>query len=374
MTYLLDGRALQDRSSMRGIGTYARGLLQGFHDVGVADQIELLLRKDLPEPPAALTHGARISKDHLLATKRRIQPLVDPFTVSLALRRTQPSLYHGLEYAQPLSAKCPVVITVHDLIPFVTDAYPWLRRERVLALRLLRRADALIADSRWTADDLIRVAKARPERIHVVPLGVSQNAHSAQKDDVRALRTKHGLRRPYILTVGSFDPRKRIGDTVKVVAALRRDHDLDVVIVGDQGKFAKPVADAIRSAGLDANAHVLGYVPGPDLAALYAGCACLLFTSSYEGFGLPPLEAMQAGAPVAMYGNSSLTEVAGDAAMVAPDGDSVALVHAISALLSDDAERRQRVAAGKNWASSFTWEQTARQTLDVYEHVLAKPS
>jgi alpha-1,3-rhamnosyl/mannosyltransferase len=267
------------------------------------------------------------------------------------------------------------VITVHDLIPFVLpDLYPWLRRERLLALRQLRYADALLADSEATAHDLARIANVSGERIHVVPLGVSSEEEQAGADDVARVRAKYGLTKPFLLAVGAFDPRKRIEHVVAVTRRVRAHHDVDLVIVGQQGNFAGKVDQTIRSAGLRPYAKVLGFVPSDDLRALYAGCACLMFTSEYEGFGLPPLEAMAAGAPVAMYNNSSLREVAGDAAILARDGDKDELAAKIVNLLEDDAERVARTERGLHWVKGFTWRKTAEGTLAVYEQVLATKS
>jgi glycosyltransferase involved in cell wall biosynthesis len=371
MTYLIDARPLQDASSKRGIGTYVRGLLNGFRELGVDSHIELLLRHG-EQPPELETLDSRVSKFRVIKMKRRIQPVVDPFYVAAALRSIKPTLYHGTEYAQPIVSPCPVVITVHDLIPFVLpDLYPWLRRERLLALRLLRYADALIADSEATAHDLTRIAKVKGGRIHVVPLGVNGEREPVNGDQIAAMRRKYGLTKPFLLAVGSFDPRKRIEHLVEIARRIRANRDVELVIVGQQGAFAAKVDKTIHYAGLRPHAHVLGYVSSEDLRALYAACACLVFTSEYEGFGLPPLEAMAAGAPVAMYNNSSLREVAGDAAILARDGDKDELAAKIENLLDNESERFLRTERGYKWIQNFTWRKTAEGTLAVYEQVLA---
>lgn len=367
MRHLLDGRALQDASSVRGIGTYARGLLSGLAEAGAAASLELLLSSGDRVPDELAAQGIRAARLTLPSLSRRLQPLADPFLVAGALSRLRPALYHGLEYGQPLRARMPVVITVHDLIPFVMpEAYPWMRRERLLGLRLLRRADAILADSASTARDVETLARVRPERITVVHPGVDGAFRPAPAGAVAATRDRHRLGGPYLLAVGTFDPRKRIGLLTEVVARLRRDHEVELVIVGDQGSFGPAVVAAVAGAGLTAHTRLLGHVPVDELLALYTGTACLLFTSAYEGFGLPPLEAMACGAPVAMFGNSSLPEVAGPAAILLPDGGAAAMAAAVAALLTDESERRRRSEGGPPWASGFTWARAARQTLAVY--------
>jgi glycosyltransferase involved in cell wall biosynthesis len=371
MTYLLDARALQDESSKRGIGTYVRGLLDGFRELDVDSHVELLLRRG-ELPPELETLSSRVAKVRLLKMKRRIRPVIDPFYIAAALRSIRPTLFHSPEYAQPIVSPCPVVITVHDLIPFVLpNLYPWLRRERLLALRQLRYADALLADSEATAHDLARIAKVNGARIHVVPLGVKGEQEPVTGDQIARMRRKHGLTKPFLLAVGSFDPRKRIEHVVEITRRVRANRDVELVIVGQQGRFAAKVDETIHLAGLRPYAHVLGFVSSEDLRSLYASCACLLFTSQYEGFGLPPLEAMAAGAPVAMYDNSSLREVAGDAAILARDGDKDELAAKIVNLLDDDSERLVRTERGYRWVQNFSWRKTAEGTLAVYEQVLA---
>ena len=369
MTYLIDARALQDESRMRGIGSYVRGLLSSYAEMGVSDEIELLLRGRAGVPPEAEQFSYRIAAPRLPKTKRRIQPVVDPFTVSLALRKARPSLYHSPDYAQPLVARCPVVITVHDLIPFILTDYPWLRRERLLALRQLRHADALLADSQSTANDLVTVAGVPGDKIEVIPLGVHLPREAVSTDEIARTLERYALKSGFLLAVGAFDPRKRIGDLLETFARVRAAHDVELIIVGEQGKFAEPIKNEITRRSLASHVRMPGYVSSKELASLYASCGCLLFTSAYEGFGLPPLEAMAAGAPVAMYDNSSLREIAGDAAIVAADGRPQELAAKVSALLGDPAEQEWRRRAGRKWAANFTWRRTAEATFAVYQRL-----
>jgi glycosyltransferase involved in cell wall biosynthesis len=358
---LVDGRALQDRSSVRGIGTYVRGLCEGLAGLGVHP--DLLLRAGAPPPPEMQRWGLR-EAGRIPVLKRRLQPVADHLLVMLALRRLRPSLYHAVEWAQPLRAPMPVVVTVHDLIPFLYPRlYPWMRRERLAALHLLRRADAVVAVSRCTADDTVRLARVDPARITVVPHGVAADFAAAGEAEVEAVRARLGLRGPYLLSVGTLDPRKRV--ELLMEAAARLD-GLTLVVAGDQGSYAATVAAAAARCGVAARTAVTGHLPLRDLVALYSGAACLLFTSAYEGFGLPLLEAMACAAPVVAFRNSALGEVGGGAAVLVDDGDTAAMAAAARRLLDDPGERAERVAAGREWAAGFTWEATARRTLEVY--------
>ncbi|HEV7677186.1 MAG TPA: glycosyltransferase family 1 protein [Candidatus Dormibacteraeota bacterium] len=373
--YLLDGRALQDRSSTRGIGTYLRGLLDGFASAGVDGDVSLLLRAGQPLPED-LGRWRAEPGPRLPVLKRRIQPVADPFLVARALRSARPRVYHAVEYAQPIARPrgTRIVVTVHDLIPFLFPAdYPWMRRERLLALGLLRRAGAVITPSAATAADTARLAQVDPARITVVPHGVDAVYSPAPAGTVAELRTHLGLgpEEPYLLSVGVFDPRKRLGLLLDAAARLSRDHPgLRLVIAGDQGDYTAPVRAAVDAAGLADRALLCGYVPSAWMPALYTGATCLLFTSAYEGFGLPVLEAMACDCPVAACANSALPEVGGDAALMVPEAGeatmAAAMARLVAPLIDDRVERARRGELGRLHAAGFTWERAARATLAVY--------
>jgi alpha-1,3-rhamnosyl/mannosyltransferase len=368
--YLLDGRSLQDGSAVRGIGTYLRGLLTGFEAEGRVDDVGLLLERGAVLPDAVSRDGFAAHPARLRPLNRHVRPLLDPFQIGGALWRQPPVLYHAIEYGQPILPMVPVVVTIHDLVPFVMPSeYPWMRRERALPMRQFRRAEAVIAVSQSTAADAQRIAGVDPGRITVIPEGVRMAVPlpEAQLNDVR-----RSLRLParFVLAVSTFDPRKRIDLLTNVVRRLRANHDIGLVIAGFQGNFAPAVDTAITTAGIGDVTRVLGHVSDAELAALYQTTECLLFTSSYEGFGLPALEAMAAGAAVAVFDNSSLPEVVGGAGLVVPDGDAVAMAEAVSGLLSDPRERRRRAAMGRERAAGFGWDRAARATLAVYAAVL----
>jgi glycosyltransferase involved in cell wall biosynthesis len=311
-----------------------------------------------------LGEGARIP-----VLKRRIQPVADHLLVMRALRRLRPSLYHAVEWAQPLRAPVPVVVTVHDLIPFLYPRlYPWMRRERLAALRLLRRADAVIAVSACTAADTVRLAGVAPGRVTVVPHGVSAGFSPASAAEVDSVRDRLGIGGGYVLSVGTFDPRKRVDMLMRTAARLE---GLTLVVAGDQGTYAGAVRAAAEDTGIAGRTIVTGHVPLADLVALYTGARCLLFTSAYEGFGLPLLESMACATPVVAFRNSALGDVGGDAALLVEDGDIEAMATAARRLIENGAERAHRVEAGLRWASGFTWEATARRTLDVYRGLVA---
>lgn len=368
--YLIDGRALTGRSGVRGIGMYLRGLLSGFAELGVSERISLLLSRG-ERPPAVIRAGGPTAGPALPVLKRRLQPLADPLLLGCLLRRSPAAVYHSIEWAQPLPAPLPVVITVHDLIPFLFPRqYPWMRRERLLALRLLRRADAVITPSAATARDVERLGHVDPARITVVHHGVDERFHTGFRANASGdAEVSPVAGRPFLLAVGVFDPRKRFDLLLEVLARVRRDHPVQLVVAGSQGAFGPAVQAAVRRGGLEPHVRLAGFVSDAELIELYGSAACLVFTSAYEGFGLPVLEAMAAGCPVVAFDNSAMPEVGGEAALLAPDGDAAAMASLVSELLAEPgaiSERRERSRAR---ARTFTWRRAAEQTVAVYEQV-----
>jgi glycosyltransferase involved in cell wall biosynthesis len=366
----MDGRPLQGASSVRGIGSYARGLIGGFAELEAPPEISLLLSAHR-EAPTEVSDSVRAASRSIRVVHPTLQPIADTLFVSRALRDTDVDLYHAIEFGQPLRTRVPVVVTVHDLIPFVMPReYPWVRRARILGLRLLRRADAVIAVSLATRRDVLRLGRTDPQRITVIPEGIAPAFQPASAEAIAALRAKFGIERPFLLAVGTFDPRKRLSLLADVVSRVRRRHDVALVIAGDQGTFAGSVTEGLERAGVAGHTHVIGHVSNDDLVALYTAAEVFVFTSAYEGFGLPPLESMACGTPAVVFDNSSLPEVSGGAASVVPDGDPSAMATAINRILDDPSELERMRAAGFAWAARFTWRRAAEQTLDVYRAAL----
>lgn len=368
----MDGRPLQGASSVRGIGSYERGLIAGLGELAEPPQVSLLLSTHL-EPPSEVTRLVTPSARRIRVVHPTLQPIADTLLIADALRGSRADLYHAIEFGQPLRSRLPVVVTVHDLIPFVMPrGYPWVRRARILGLRLLRRADAVIAVSDATRRDVLRFTATHPDRISVIPEGISPAFRPAHPEAVQRIRSRLRLSRPFLLAVGTFDPRKRIALLADVVSRVRRDHDVAIVIAGDQGTFTAKVTETLSAAGLAEHARVIGHVSDDDLVALYTAAEVFVFTSAYEGFGLPPLEAMACGTPAVVFDNSSLPEVSGGAATVVPDGDANAMAAAINGVLDDTALRARMQAQGLAWSATFTWRRAAELTYQTYRAVLQR--
>ncbi|MCL6647698.1 MAG: glycosyltransferase family 4 protein [Chloroflexi bacterium] len=279
-------------------------------------------------------------------------------------------LLHVPGFDAPCRAPCPVVLTVHDLIGalFPQNLPPISRLYWARWLPLsVRFADAIIAISETTRRDLERLVQPRAP-ITVIYRSVDPRYAPPPPAHCAGVRARYQLAEPYLLYVGTLEPRKGV-DTLIAALALLEGRPL-VALVGAPGWASERLQQQVVHAGLAGRVRFLHYVPADDLPALYGAALGFVLPSRYEGFGLPVLEAMACGAPVVTTTAGALPEVAGEAALLVPPDDPPALAAAL-ARLWDDPELRQRlIAAGQARAQHFTSEREARQTLAVYAATL----
>jgi glycosyltransferase involved in cell wall biosynthesis len=262
-----------------------------------------------------------------------------------------------------------LVVTVHDLAFLIhPELFPpqWRLMYRAGLLRIVRSADAVIAVSRHTAEDLARRTRLPPARVHVIPLAASLPRGAADVDEVLA-RLK--VPSPFVLFVGTLEPRKNVVRLIRAyrrVAARGAPHAL--VLAGPMGWRHQAL---MKELAVEAPGRVVLTGPtGPsDLDALYRGASVFVYPSLYEGFGLPVLEAMARGAPCVVSIASSLPEVAGEAAVPVDPRSVAGLAEAMERVINDRELAERLRAAGRVRAGSFSWDETARRTLEVYKSV-----
>jgi glycosyltransferase involved in cell wall biosynthesis len=282
-------------------------------------------------------------------------------------------LYHGTNYGAPLFNRFPTVVTVHDLTVHLFPAnHPLRRRLRHRLLpTLCRRANRLIADSYCTKADLVTHYGIAPQRIQVVYLAAGEEFRPIRSSGVlREVRDRYGLPEAFVLFVGSLEPRKNVPLLVRAMAELLREGVAQRLVIAGEGdpSHVSALRREILGAGLELGRDVIltGFVAEEDLPALYSLCDLFVYPSAYEGFGLPPLEAMACGAPVLLPDNSAFRELYRDHGLVWSLEHRDLLASAIRRALWDDALRVELAETGLKLAKSRTWDDAAAETLEVY--------
>ncbi|MCA1618936.1 MAG: glycosyltransferase family 4 protein [Acidobacteria bacterium] len=360
-------------TGLAGNETYAANLVEALAEVDRENRYTVYVTR----AEAEARFGRRWPNFEVRRTLPHTPLVRIPVTLSAELRRRPVDLLH-VQYTAPPLAPCPVVATVHDL-SFEHLPETFKRRSRV-QLRLTvrataRRAAHVIAPSEYTRRDLVETYGLDPGRVTAIPLAVSPRFRPVEDEgELGRVRRRYGIAGEYVLAVGSIQPRKNLGRLVRAYSALRRARGRSnlpqLVLVGKNAWLYGETLRAIEAEGLGDSVVMTGYVREGDLPALYSGALCFAYPSYFEGFGLPPLEAMSCGAPVLTGNLTSLPEVVGDAGLTVDPFDTGALADALARLVDDAALRAELRGRGLRRARGFDWRDTARMTLQVYRRVM----
>jgi glycosyltransferase involved in cell wall biosynthesis len=358
-----------------GIGRYTRGLVQALGEMESPHRFTLFV---LGKPPADC-----VPKRLPPAFQLRTVPLTDRWATVMWYRLNLPlpvdllsgraDLFHGPSFTLPPSWM-PRLLTVHDLsfLRYPQGAHPpllaWLRRA---VPRSLARARHVLADSESTRRDLIELLNVPAGRITVIGAGVDDHFRRIEDPgQLAAVRNRYRLPGRFVLGLSTLEPRKNFTGLIAAfnqLAGQPPHADLHLVIAGGRGWNYAPVFEAADASPFRERIHFPGYVAEADLPTLYSLAGVFAFPSHYEGFGIPVLEAMACGTPVVCADNSSLPEVAGDAALLVRADDTPGIAAAIDRTLRDASLREQLIRRGQAQARRFTWPDAARRLLAVYE-------
>ena len=289
-------------------------------------------------------------------------------------RRGRVDLLHSLASTAPLRGRFARVVTIHDLIyARFPEAHPGLRDRgmRVLVPAAARRSDRVIAISQSTRSDIVQLLGVSAQRIDVVPQGVNAIGAASAPPEPET-RARFALdQREVVLSLSAKRPHKNLLALLGALALISPERRPLLVLPGYSTWHEAELRARAVQLGVDGDVRLLGWLEGEELEGLWALARAFVFPSLYEGFGLPVLEAMARGVPVACSRASSLPEVAGGAALLFDPHSEPAIAQAIERLLGDEAERARLVALGRERAGQFTWRRTARLTLDSYMRALA---
>jgi glycosyltransferase involved in cell wall biosynthesis len=365
---VFDGHALTPHRS--GIGEYSLHLLGALIDSHLGE-IDLRVYAGAAfhrvDSRDALTQAvAGVRDGDLYRARRQVE-------LARLLRSGDADVLHVPDFPVPLlHGRVRVVATIHDLIPLVHPAFlPHSAKTRFLPLThaVMRTAarvcTRVITVSAVSRRDLLRHLPIRPERIDVIACAPGLDLFT---DTLPAQLAAAIAGRPYLLYVGRHDPYK--GVALLLDAFARADLDGALLVIAGKEDARYPVAPLVRERGLDSRVLLTGYVEPATLAALYARAHALAMPSLYEGFGLPPLDAMRRDVPVLCSDRASLPEVAGDAALLADPENTDAFTHAVTRIMRDDALRADLVRRGRARVAGYTWAATAAATVRSYRRCM----
>jgi len=352
-----------------GNATYIRGLVRGLLRIESPHRY-FLYAVDASHPcyrdlPSRL--GVRIKALGIRNPLVRI-----PLLLARESRRDALDVLH-VQFVAPPVHRGKLVATIHDLgfldLPRTFSRF-FVLRSRILVRRTARRADRIITGSSYSRDHIVRAYGIRPEKIAVVPYGISERIGAPLRDeDVEKTLAGLGIRRPYLLSVGRLNPRKNLAALLRAFAELksRRGFPHALVIAGRKDYGTETIWREARGAGLG-DVVFTGYVPEEDLPALYRGADIFLYPSLFEGVGLPVLEAMASGVPVITSNTTSLPEIAGGAALIIDPENESDISHAIERFLDDPAFREDAIRRGLARAKELSLDRASKKTLAIYEN------
>jgi glycosyltransferase involved in cell wall biosynthesis len=366
-----------------GIGRFVRGLVSGLANLDRENDYVLVYARPNNSVHAQFPEARNFVRRQLPLSQRALDVIWHRLKLPLPadLLSGAVDVFHSPDFVLPPVRDAVRVLTVHDLAfllrPECADARLRDYLEQAVP-RSVRRADFVLADSENTRNDVVCLLGVEPERVEVVPGGVEPSfcpiADPAVLAELRG-RLRIG-EAPYILTVGVIEPRKNHRRLFEAYRLLRDRRDLPhrLVVVGRKGWLWEEIIDVAESSPYRDDIHLVGFVADEDMPALYSAAEVFALPSLYEGFGLPPLEAMACGTPVVVSNSSSLPEVVGDTGLLVDPSDADSLAAALELVLLDEPLRADLRSRALARAATFTWPAAAAKLLAVYQRLGGRPA
>src|SRR4051812_24115674 len=371
MRIAIDARKLRDY----GIGTYVRNLLRQLARQDAVNDYVVLCRD--ADCDAVEELGARFRP---VVENARSYSVAEQFALPIDLRREAVDLFHAPHYVLPPLTPCRSVVTIHDCIHLRFPQYLPSRLGYAYARAQMwtatQRAARVITVSEASKRDILRYFRVPESRIDVIYNAIDERFwQQPDPEDIARVRERYRLDNPFVLYAGNIKPHKNLERLIDAFHLLRQNSamkDVQLLIIGDEISKYATLRRAVHRHKLHKHVRFFGFVSDQTLAALYRLAAVFVFPSLYEGFGLPPLEAMASGTPVITSNVSSLPEVVGDAALLIDPYDPAAIADAMRLVLSDEAFRLQLRERGLRRARHFSWERSIARVHDIYGEVLAR--
>ena len=370
MKIAIDARKLRDY----GIGTYIRNLVRHLARIDRTTEYVLIVQPADIEIASELGDNFRTVPDW-----SRSYSLREQFSIPLDLRREKVDLFHAPHYVLPPLTPCKSVVTIHDCIHLRFPQYLPNRLGYVYARSSLwiatHRATRVLTVSETSKRDILRYFHVPESKIDVIYNAIDERLGEAPSDaEMAQVRERYQLNDPFVLYAGNIKPHKNLERLIEAFHTLRRGglENVKLLIIGDEISKYATLRRTVHRYKLHKHVRFFGFVPDATLAILYRLARVFVFPSLYEGFGLPPLEAMASGTPVITSNVSSLPEVVGDAAMLIDPYEPDAIAGAMRRVLMEDRLRDDMRERGLARAREFSWDRSVRRVRQIYEEVLAQ--
>jgi glycosyltransferase involved in cell wall biosynthesis len=361
----MDARKIADF----GIGTYVRNLVERFSRMHGGNHFYLVL------PPGETGFLPLHGPFTRCVSDSGKYSLEEHWDIPRIQRRVKADLYHSPHYVTPVFQKAPMVVTVHDLIHLIFPQYLPSKAAyvyaRMMFFNTVKRAERIITDSEWSKNDLMRLLNVPGKKIRVVHLAADERFGPMPESHWRpVLKGVMGIEDSYVLFVGNFKPHKNVGGLIDAFRSVPETLCRHLVLAGKGWDRAVDLQQRAADGNMSRRILVKENLAFGELNALYCGADMLVLPSYYEGFGLPPLEAMACGVPVAVSNAASLPEVCGDAALYFHPGRTAEMAEAMLQLLKNPFLKASCIRKGRERLKQFSWEKTAEETMNVYREAV----
>lgn len=353
-----------------GIGTYTENLLR---------QLLLLSTDDIYNIYwSGIDYSKfKFSNSNITLTSKKHHNFFEKFYIPMDIQRRSGDIYHVPQNGIGLDPciECKKVITIHDLIPYIlpeTVGKGYLLKFLSAMPMAIDSSDAILTVSEWSKKDILRLFPINEDKIHVTPLSADTIYKPMDKEKCKHIvKNMFNISKPFILYLGGFSPRKNVKGLIiafdKIFSKLDKEYDL--VVVGDNKDQYGSIFELSKNLSCSSNIIFTGYIDNNVLPVFYNACEAFVYPSLYEGFGLPPLEAMSCGTPVIAANTSSIPEVVGDAGILINPLNMDELINAMEMVLCNETIKTELKDKSIKRASMFSWKNTAEKTLEVYKKI-----